>query len=96
VGILLLAVLVLFVPDDIQRLNGLKLVLAAVANLLAAIVYIFLAPIVWSFAAVLLVSSLIGGRLGAKLAQRIPGDALRVGIGCAGLVIAVLLAIRFY
>lgn len=96
VGILLLAVLVLFVPDDIQRLNGIKLVLSAFANLLAALVYVVLAPIVWSFAAVLLVSSYIGGRLGAHLAQRIPGDALRVGIGCFGLVVSVLLAIRFY
>ena len=96
VGILLLAVLVLFVPDDIQRLNGIKLVLAAFANLLAAIVYIVLAPIIWSFAAVLLVSSFVGGRLGARLAQRLSGDALRIGIGCFGLVVSVLLAIRFY
>ncbi|MEA2347362.1 MAG: uncharacterized protein QOG62_1149 [Thermoleophilaceae bacterium] len=96
VSILLLAVLVLFVPDDIQRLNGVKLVLAGCANLLAAIVYVFLAPIVWSFAAVLLVSSLIGGRIGGHLAQRVPGDALRIGIGCAGLAVSIVLAVRFY
>lgn len=37
-------------------------------------------------------SSLVGGRLGAKLARRVSGDALRIAIALTGLVVAGILA----
>lgn len=47
---------------------------SAVGILLAGLAYAFLAPVEWRFAIVLMVSSLIGGRLGANLAPRVSGD----------------------
>ena len=41
-------------------------------------------------------SSLIGGQLGSMVARRIAGDALRVAIAVAGLVVAAVLAVEFY
>ncbi len=96
VGILLLALLGLFVADSMQHLNGLKILLAGIANLLAAVTYAFLADVDWRFAVCLMVSSLVGGRLGAKLARRVSGDALRVAIALAGLVVAAVLAWRAF
>jgi uncharacterized protein len=96
VGIMLIAILTLFVADAIQRLNALKIVLAGLANLLAACVYAFLAPVEWSFALTLMASSLVGGQLGSLLARRIGGDALRVGIALCGLAVAVVLGVKFY
>jgi uncharacterized membrane protein YfcA len=96
VGILLLALLALFVADSMQHLNGLKILLAGIANLLAAVAYAFLADVNWRFAVCLMVSSLIGGRLGAKLARRVSGDMLRVVIALVGLVVAVVLAWRAF
>jgi uncharacterized protein len=96
VGILLLALLTLFITDSMQRLNGVKNVLAGAANLLAAVVYAFLAPIEWSFAVTLMVASLVGGVIGARIALRVSGDTLRVGIAIAGLVVAVVLAVQVY
>jgi uncharacterized membrane protein YfcA len=96
VGILLLALLGLFVADSMQRLNGLKILLAGIANLLAAVAYAFLADVNWRFAVCLMVSSLVGGRLGAKLARRISGDVLRVAIALVGLVVAAVLAWRAF
>ena len=43
-----------------------------------------------------MVSSLIGGRLGAKLARRVSGDVLRVAIALVGLVVAAVLAWRAF
>jgi uncharacterized protein len=96
VGILLLALLGLFVADSMQHLNGLKILLAGVANLLAAVAYAFLADVDWRFAVCLMVSSLIGGRLGAQLARRISGDVLRVAIALIGLIVAAVLAWRAF
>jgi uncharacterized membrane protein YfcA len=96
VGILLLALLGLFVADSMQHLNGLKILLAGIANLLAAVAYAFLADVNWRFAVCLMVSSLVGGRLGAQLARRISGDVLRVAIALIGLVVAAVLAWRAF
>jgi uncharacterized membrane protein YfcA len=93
---MLIALLTLFVDETVQRLNAVKIVLAGLANLLAACVYAFLAPVNWEFAVTLMVSSLIGGQLGAHGARRISGDTLRMGIAITGLVVAVVLGVEFY
>jgi uncharacterized membrane protein YfcA len=94
VGILLLGILGLFVAASMQHLNAMKILLAGIANLLAASVYLFLAPVDLKYAACLAVSSLIGGRIGANLARRVSGEVLRVAIAVAGLFVAAILAVR--
>jgi uncharacterized membrane protein YfcA len=96
VGILLLGLLGLFVADSMQHLNGLKILLAGIANLLAAVAYAFLAAVDWRFAVCLMVSSLVGGRIGARYARRVDGDTLRVAIAIIGLVVAAVLAWRAF
>jgi uncharacterized membrane protein YfcA len=96
VSILLFAILALFVADTLQHLNAMKIILVGCANLLAALVYAFLAPVDWHYAVTIMVSSFLGGRVGAHYARRIPSDPLRVSIALAGLVVAVVLAIRAF
>lgn len=96
VSILLFALLALFVADTLQHLNAMKIILVGCANLLAAVAYAFLAPVEWSYVAVLMVSSLIGGRVGAHYARRIPADPLRISIAAIGLIVAAVLAVRAF
>jgi uncharacterized membrane protein YfcA len=96
VSILIFAILALFVADSLQHINGLKIILVGCANLLAACAYAFLAPVKWSYVAVLMVSSLIGGRVGAHYARRIPSDPLRIAIAVVGLIVAAVLALRAF
>ncbi|HEX2391368.1 MAG TPA: sulfite exporter TauE/SafE family protein [Solirubrobacterales bacterium] len=96
VGILLLGLLALFVADSMQHLNAIKILLAGIANLLAAIAYAFLADVDWRYAICLMVGSLLGGRFGATVARRVSGDVLRVGIALIGLVVAAVLAVRAF
>ena len=96
VSILILALLALFVADTLQHLNGLKIVLAGGANLVGALLYAFLAPVDWRYAVTIMVSSFLGGRIGAHYARRIPSDPLRIAIAAAGLVVAVVLAVRAF
>jgi uncharacterized protein len=96
VGILLLGLLGLFVADTMQHLNGVKIILAGFANLLASVAYAFLAPVHWKYALCLAVASLVGGRLGAVLARRVSGETLRVAIAVLGLPVAAVLAVRAF
>ena len=96
VGIFVTALLTLFVPEDVHRLNALKILLVGLMNLLPAVAYVFLAHVNAEYAAELMVSSLAGGRAGAFLARRMPSDVLRVAIACTGLVLAVVFAMRAF
>ena len=43
-GIILLALTSIALPDDLQRLNALKNVLAGLVNAVAAVIFVFFAP----------------------------------------------------
>lgn len=94
VSILIFALLALFVADTLQHLNAIKIVLSGSANLLAAVAYAFLAPVEWRYAVTIMVSSFVGGRVGAHYARRIPADPLRISIAVIGLVVAAVLAVQ--
>jgi uncharacterized protein len=96
VSILLVAILALFVADTLQHLNAMKILLVGCANLLAAVVYAFLAPVDWRYAVTIMASSFVGGRVGAHYARRIPSDPLRIAIAAVGLAVAAVLAVRAF
>jgi uncharacterized protein len=96
VSILVLALLALFIVDTLQHLNAVKILLAGCSNLLAALIYAFLAPVEWRYALTIMVSSFAGGRVGAHYARRIPSDPLRIAIAAIGLVVAAVLAFRAF
>jgi uncharacterized protein len=96
VSILVFALLALFVADTLQHLNAIKILLAGCANLLAAVIFAFLAPVDWRFAVTIMVSSFVGGRVGAHYARRIPSDPLRISIAGIGLAVAAVLAVRAF
>ena len=96
VSILILAILALFVVDTLQHLNGMKILLAGGANLFAAVVYAFLAPVEWRYALTIMVFSFVGGRVGAHYARRIPSDPLRIATATIGLMVAAVLAVRAF
>ena len=46
-GVILIALLAILIDDELQRLNGLKNVIASVINAVAAIIFIIVAPVAW-------------------------------------------------
>jgi uncharacterized membrane protein YfcA len=82
-GILLLGILGVTVPDDLQHINALKNLLAMLVNLVAGIVFAITAPVDWRAAGLIAGGSVIGGALGARYGRRLPPVALR------GLIVAV-------
>jgi uncharacterized protein len=77
VGIMMLAILGIFVADSLQRLNALKGLLSLLINLIAAVSFALFADVAWVAVAVMAVASLLGGQLGVVLARRLDDRALR-------------------
>jgi uncharacterized membrane protein YfcA len=90
-GVILISLLSIFLEDDLQRLNGLKNVLAGMVNGVAALLFIAFAHVAWGAAAILAVGAIAGGQLGATLGRRIPPAALRGIIIVVGVSVAVKL-----
>jgi hypothetical protein len=92
-GVLLLAVLALFIIDDVRRLNALNRLLIMVVNVLAAVLFIALGPLSWPAIAVLAPSSMIGGRAGVSAVRRLGPRTLRavvlaIGVGASAYLAA--------
>jgi len=85
-GIIMIALLTIFVPDTIQRLNGLKNVLAALINGIAGIFFLAVAPVHLDVAVLIAAGSIVGGQLGAGVGRRLPAPVLRLAIIAVGLV----------
>jgi uncharacterized membrane protein YfcA len=92
-GVILLALLGITLDDDLQRLNGVKNVLAGVVNAVAAVLFMATTHVAWLAVVLLLAGSVVGGQLGAKLGRRIPAGVLRVVIAVVGTAVAIKLLI---
>jgi uncharacterized membrane protein YfcA len=90
-GVLLIALLTIFIDDDLQRLNALKNVLAGVANGVAAVVFILISEVAWGAAVSLAVGAIIGGQLGATVGRSLPPPIYRTTIVLVGVIAASVL-----
>jgi uncharacterized membrane protein YfcA len=93
-GVLLLAVLGVFLLDDLQRLNALKGLLSLVVNFVGVLVFAFSGRVDWPVALVVAVAAWVGGLLGVRVARVLPASRLRAAIVVLGLVVAVVLLVR--
>ncbi len=93
-GVLLMAVLGVGVPETLQRLNGLKNVIAAVVNGVAGLLFALVADVDWAIAGIIAIGAVIGGVLGATIGRRLPDPVLRAVIVVVGVVALVVFLLR--
>jgi uncharacterized protein len=87
-GVMMLAVLGLFIRDDLQRLNALKGMMSLTINVVAAIYFAFFGPVSWTAVAVMLPASAAGGFGGVALARRLHPTVLRTLVVALGVAFA--------
>ncbi|MBO3742557.1 sulfite exporter TauE/SafE family protein [Actinoplanes flavus] len=84
-GVLLLGVLGILVSPNLQQVNGLKNIIAGLANTVAAVVFVAAGVVEWLPALLIALGSVAGGMLGARYGRRLPDAALRAVIVAVGL-----------
>jgi uncharacterized membrane protein YfcA len=87
-GILMLAVLGLFVDDDLVRVNALKQAISIATNTTAALFFVFSGRVVWAAAIAMMAGALVGGHVGGALASRMKPAVLRGVVVALGVVVA--------
>ncbi len=93
-GVIILAVLAVTVPDTLRRLNALKGVVSFVTGSVSVVVFAIFGPVNWGFALVAAPMTLIGGYVGARIARYVNETLLRWSVVGLGVVIAVYLFVR--
>jgi uncharacterized membrane protein YfcA len=92
-GVILIATLSLCAHDSLVRLNALKGLLSLVVASVTVVIFALRAPVDWAAVALLAPTTLIGGFLGARLAQRLPENGLRAAVVLLGLAVGVYLIV---
>jgi hypothetical protein len=92
-GIILIAILGIAIRDELQRINGLKNVLAGLVNLTAGIIFVFAAEVDWAVAGLIAGGSVAGAILGARYGRRLSPTVLRALIVVVGTVAIVRLTV---
>ncbi|MDP1849433.1 MAG: sulfite exporter TauE/SafE family protein [Solirubrobacteraceae bacterium] len=92
-GIMLLAILGVFVDDGLQRLNALKGVLSLLVAVVGAAAFAVFGPVAWDAAAIVGVTCLLGGAAGVSVARRLPAAVLRAVVVAYGVSVAIVLLV---
>ncbi|MGY1625271.1 sulfite exporter TauE/SafE family protein [Geodermatophilus sp. SYSU D00965] len=95
-GVMMLAMFLLSTGEGLPRGNALKNTVLGMANSVAAIGFVVLAPVAWSAAIPLAIGLFLGGRIGPRVVRRAPQAALRRIIALAGIGLAIHLAVQAY
>jgi uncharacterized membrane protein YfcA len=69
-------------------MNGLKSILGATINGIAAIVFVWTEKVVWPYALAMMATSLVGRYLAAHYSRRIPGNYVRWFVIVVGFALA--------
>lgn len=89
IGILMLSALALMGMPGVHQMNAVKTFLAFCINGVSVVIFVLEKKVEWRVVPVMVVSSIIGGYLGARVARRIQPRIVRwfivaVGLGLAG------------
>lgn len=92
-GVILIATLSLCANDTLVRLNALKGLLSLVIASVTVVIFSIGAPVDWVAVAALAPTTLLGGFLGAKIARRLPENALRWAVVLLGTAVGISLLV---
>jgi uncharacterized membrane protein YfcA len=91
-GFAILALLTLIGIENIHELNGVKSALAAVINGVAVIPFVIAHAIAWHQAILMSIGAMLGGYVGARVAQKVDPNLVRGAV----LVLAYVMASYFF
>jgi uncharacterized membrane protein YfcA len=90
-GVMMMAVLGFGLDLDLRIVNALKTLAVMAANVVASVIFLFLADLDWVAIGLLAGGSVVGGYVGSHIARHLPPTLLRVLIVIVGVTASILL-----
>lgn len=91
VGVIMLAVLGIFLVDSLQRINALKGLLSLIITVVAVVYFIAAAKVAWVAVAIMAPIAYVGGLLGVAVARRLDDRVLRISVVAFGVAVGLRL-----
>jgi uncharacterized membrane protein YfcA len=91
-GVMMMAVLGLGTDLEFRIVNALKTLAVLAANVVASVIFLFVADLEWVAIVLLASGSVGGGYVGARIGNRLPEAVLRVAVVITGVVAAIYLS----
>ena len=92
-GVMMMAVLGLGLDLEFRVVNALKTLAVLASNVVAAVIFLFVADLAWLAIVLLAAGSVVGGYVGARVGRRLPSALLRVLIVAVGVTAAVAMMV---
>lgn len=89
-GIMMMAFWSIFGLTDILRMNANRIMLVALANSIAVVLFIVSGKVAWPQTCAMLVGTILGGYYGARLVRLVPAKYLRLGIIIFNFVLTII------
>ncbi|HTV12424.1 MAG TPA: sulfite exporter TauE/SafE family protein [Acidimicrobiales bacterium] len=90
-GVMLLALLLIAIDEQLPRANAYKNFLLGVSDVISAVGFAVFGSVDWLAAASVGLGALVGGAFGPRLTRRLPPGPLRVAVALVGIGLAVKL-----
>jgi uncharacterized membrane protein YfcA len=96
IGIVMLATWTVFGLTDIHVMNANRTLMGAAANSIAAVLFIIARKIWWPQTVVMLVATIVGGYIGARMARKVSPGYIRAVITVVSAAITIAFFLRRY
>jgi len=90
-GVMMMAVLGFGTDLDLRIVNALKTLAVMAANVVATVIFLFLAELDWVAIGLLAGGSVVGGYVGAHIGRRLPSPVLRTLVVMVGVTASILM-----
>jgi len=90
-GVMMMAVLGFGTDLELRIVNALKTLAVMAANVVATVIFLFLAELNWVAIALLASGSVVGGYVGAHIGRRLPAPVLRTLVVIVGVTASILM-----
>jgi uncharacterized protein len=94
IGILMLAALVFYGLRDIRNMNAMKVLLAALMNASASVIFAFSGRVHWPETLTMMAAAMAGGFVGARIGLVVPPVHVRIFVIVVGCVLSVYFFIK--
>lgn len=88
-GVMMVAVLAFGLDLSLAVISALRTLAVFASNVVATVVFLFIAPLDWEVIALLAGGSVVGGWVGAQIGRHLPASVFRALVVIAGVVVAV-------